>query len=110
MPHKSGEAQRQLKDKVDTLDDRRARMKLERYVDDHSERKPDVDIKPPVHIKRYQPTEFKPGSGSEVDGPDSLGKREVCRYSQCTLNESISWVMKGKEEEKYCKYYHSNLS
>lgn len=100
----------QLKDKVDTLDDRRARMKLERYVDDHSERKPDVDIKPPVNIKRYQPTEFKPGSGSEVDGPDSLGKREVCCYSQCTLNESISWVMKGKEEEQYCKYYHSNLS
>lgn len=78
----------QLKDKVDTLDDRRARMKLERYVDDHSERKPDVDIKPPVHIKRYQPTEFKPGSGSEVDGPDSLGKRESITSE--TISRQIS--------------------
>ncbi|XP_022783199.1 uncharacterized protein LOC111323999 [Stylophora pistillata] len=78
----------QLKDKVDTLDDRRAKMYLERYVDDHSERKPDVDIKPPVHIKRYQPTERKPGSGSEVDGPESHIKRESITSE--TISRQIS--------------------
>ena len=68
----------QLQNKVDALDDTRARMKLERYVDEHSEKKPDVEIKAPVNIKRYQLSERRSDAGSVVDGPDPHMKREVC--------------------------------
>ena len=45
----------ELKKKVDKLDDSRSRSKLEKYVHQHSEKKPGVEIKDPVHIPRYQP-------------------------------------------------------
>lgn len=45
----------ELKKKVDKLDDSKSRSKLETYVHQHSEKKPGVEIKDPVHIPRYQP-------------------------------------------------------
>ena len=67
----------QLKRKVDTLDDSRSRMQLEKYVDEHSEKKPDVEIKDPVNIKRYQLSERRSTRDSVVDGGDPLLKRSV---------------------------------
>ena len=67
----------QLKSKVDSLDDTRSRMQLEKYVDEHSEKKPDVKIKDPVNIKRYQPSEHRSKRSSVVDGADPLLKRSV---------------------------------
>ena len=67
----------QLKSKVDALDDSRSRDKLERYVDKHSERKPDVEIKDPVQIPRYQPTARMPGRNPVTDGVEPRLKREV---------------------------------
>ena len=45
----------ELKKKVDKLDDSKSRSKLEKYVHQHSEKKPGVEVKDPVHIPRYQP-------------------------------------------------------
>ena len=67
----------QLKSKVDSLDDSRSRMQLEKYVDEHSEKKPDVEIKDPVNIKRYQLSERRTGRSSLVDAGDPLLKRSV---------------------------------
>ena len=67
----------QLKSKVDSLDDTKSRMQLEKYVDEHSEKKPDVEIKDPVHIKRYQLSERRPERSSIVDAGDPLLKRSV---------------------------------
>lgn len=67
----------QLKSKVDSLDDTRARMQLEKYVDEHSEKKPDVEIKDPVKIKRYQLSERRAERTSVVDGADPQLKRAV---------------------------------
>lgn len=67
----------QLKSKVDSLDDSRSRMQLEKYVDEHSEKKPDVEIKDPVNIKRYQLSERRSERSSVVDGGDPLLKRSV---------------------------------
>ena len=67
----------QLKSKVDTLDDSRSRGRLEQYVDEHSEKKPDVEIKDPVHIPRYQPSARLPDRGSEADGVDPTTTRAV---------------------------------
>ena len=67
----------QLKSKVDALDDSRSRMQLEKYVDEHSEKKPDVEIKDPVNIKRYQLSERRSERSSVVDGGDPLLKRSV---------------------------------
>lgn len=67
----------QLKSKVDSLDDSRARIQLEKYVDEHSEKKPDVEIKDPVNIKRYQLSERRSERSSVVDGADPLLKRSV---------------------------------
>ena len=60
----------QLKNKVDALDDSKSRGKLEKYIDEHSDRKPDVDIKGPVHIPRYQLKAGIPERDFEVDGPE----------------------------------------
>ena len=60
----------QLKNKVDALDDSKSRGKLEKYIDEHSDKKPDVDIKGPVHIPRYQPKAGIPEKDFEVDGPE----------------------------------------
>lgn len=67
----------QLKSKVDSLDDTKSRMQLEKYVDEHSEKKPDVEIKDPVNIKRYQLSERRPERSSIVDAGDPLLKRSV---------------------------------
>ena len=67
----------QLKSKVDSLDDSRSRMQLEKYVDEHSEKKPDVEIKDPVNIKRYQLSERRSERSSVVDDGDPLLKRSV---------------------------------
>ena len=67
----------QLKSKVDSLDDSRARMHLERYVDEHSEKKPDVEIKDPVNIKRYELSERRAVGTTVVDGADAHPKRAV---------------------------------
>ena len=67
----------ELKSKVDALDDSRSRDKLERYVDKHSERKPHVDIKDPVHIPRYQPTTRMPERRPVTDGVEPKPTREV---------------------------------
>lgn len=67
----------QLKRKVDSLDDSRSRMQLEKYVDEHSEKKPDVEVKDPVNIKRYQLSERRSERSSVVDGGDPLLKRSV---------------------------------
>ena len=75
----------QLKSKVDSLDDSRSRMQLERYVDEHSEKKPDVEIKDPVNIKRYQLSERRSERSSVVDGGDPLLKRSV---SDITLHNT----------------------
>ena len=45
----------ELKKKVDKLDDSKSLSKLEKYVHQHSEKKPGVEVKDPVHIPRYQP-------------------------------------------------------
>lgn len=67
----------QLKSKVDALDDSRSRDKLERYVDKHSERKPDVEIKDPVQIPRYQPTARMAERKPVTDGVEPRLTREV---------------------------------
>ena len=60
-------------------------MQLEKYVDEHSEKKPDVEIKDPVNIKRYQLSERRSERSSVVDGGDPLLKRSV---SDITLHKS----------------------
>ena len=80
----------QLKSKVDSLDDSRSRMQLEKYVDEHSEKKPDVEIKDPVNIKRYQLSERRSERSSVVDGGDPLLKRSV---SDITLHNSHSKLL-----------------
>ena len=67
----------QLKSKVDALDDSKSRGKLEKYVDEHSDKKPDVDIKGPVHIPRYQPTAGIPERDFEVDGAEPKQRTAV---------------------------------
>lgn len=73
----------QLKNKVDALDDSKSRGKLEKYIDEHSDRKPDVDIKGPVHIPRYQPKEGIPERDFEIDGPELKQRTAV----SITFNE-----------------------
>ena len=67
----------QLKSKVDALDNSRSLGRLERYVDEHSEKKPDVEVKDPVHIPRYQPTARMPERGSMADVEKPHVSREV---------------------------------
>ncbi|KAL9950673.1 hypothetical protein ACROYT_G043207 [Oculina patagonica] len=80
----------QLKSKVDSLDDTRARMQLEKYVDEHSEKKPDVEIKDPVKIKRYQLSERSTERTSVVDGADPLLKRASIDVTSESISRQIS--------------------
>ena len=68
----------QLKSKVDALDDSKSRGRLEKYVDEHSEKKPDVEIKDPVYIPRYLPSSRMPQRRSVIDDEEIRSLREVC--------------------------------
>ena len=79
-----------LKSKVDALDDSRSRSRLESYVDEHSEKKPDVEIKDPVHIPRYQPTaRGMPERGSLVGDVEPWPTRVV----RAALKRSAGFIL-----------------
>ena len=82
----------QLKSKVDALDDSKSLGQLERYVDEHSEKKPDVEIKNPVYIPRYQPTTTEIGSGT-----DGVEPKQTAEVSIITNNTRLASFPKFKK-------------
>ena len=67
----------ELKNKVDSLDESRSRQQLNDYVVQHSVKKPDVEVKKPVPIRRYKLSERRSETSSIADEEDPSLRRQV---------------------------------